>query len=142
MAAAEYLPDLEQGPELPEELRRPKSVVAPAYIDQRTSKSFAPDEPKDYAIRMAAGSTPLPRNEDGTITGGYVPEAFGGPRHARVPRTEAQDRAALKKVATDIAAETAPAAAEQSFEASDTAGVAPEGAEAASAAQDGANGKP
>jgi hypothetical protein len=89
--------------ELPAELVAPASKASPV-VDQR-GKPFDPTLPKDHAIRTAAASTPALRNPDGTLAGGYVPEPFGGPRHAPVPRTEAAERAARKAVAAGIAEE-------------------------------------
>jgi hypothetical protein len=103
-AAAGHLPELEQCPQLPEEFGRPQRVASNPSVDQR-GKPFDPTLPKDYAIRMAAASTPAPRNVDGTLAGVYLPDPHGGIRHAPVPRSEAQERAVLKKVAGDIAAE-------------------------------------
>jgi hypothetical protein len=78
--------------QLPEALRslrvRPASVSA---TDQRLTEAPPP-------------AAPPARNEDGTLVGAHVQDPFGS-RHAIMPRTEAQERAARRQVAADIAAE-------------------------------------
>lgn len=97
------LPELE-ALELPAELRASSAVAAadPA-TDQLNRKPFDPNEPKDRAMRLAAGSTSMSRNPDGTLSAGSVQSPFGGnSAGAAMPRTEAEDRAARKKVAAEL----------------------------------------
>jgi hypothetical protein len=94
-AAAEgYLPALEQCPELPEEFQQPETIEPKTEVDQRTT----PFDP------MAAGAVPRERNADGTLAGGSVRHPFEGTRTAVVPRTDAEELAARRKVAEDLEA--------------------------------------
>lgn len=100
-AADGFLPALEQCPELPDEFQRP--AAPKADVDQSARAAFDPSLPKDHAIRMEGGSTPARRNEDGTIAGAHVSEPFAAQRFAPVPRTDAEELAARRRVADDLA---------------------------------------
>lgn len=104
-AAANHLPSLEQCPQLPEEFQRPKVVASNPAVDQR-GKSFDPNLPKDYALRMTSGSVPAPRNADGSPAGASVRHALGDDINRGIfPRTEAQSRAARRNVEAEVAKE-------------------------------------
>lgn len=103
-AAADHLPSLEQCPQLPEEFQRPQRVASNPSVDQR-GKPFDPDLPKDHALRMASGSTPAPRKTDGTLADFSDRVPFEDRKGVAVPRTEAEDRAAHRKVAAEVAKE-------------------------------------
>jgi hypothetical protein len=101
------IPALEPLP-LPVELRTSNAFVGGAPTAQFTRAPHDSSVPKDRAIHLAAGSVPMARNEDGSLLGGFVGDPFGGDiGRAAMPRTDAEDRAARKKVAAEIDKEDA-----------------------------------
>jgi hypothetical protein len=109
-AADDYLPDVAEVPDrllaLPDDFQRPGGVADQASV-QGARKAFDPTLPKDHEIRAAAASVPAVRNDDGTIAGGSYRNPFETTTGMTVPRarTEAEERAARRFVATQIAAE-------------------------------------
>jgi hypothetical protein len=88
-----FLPEIDPSLKLPEEFQQP------------TTASSHTDQPRDHASRMVAGAVPAERNPDGTLRSVSGPNAFVGNSGVAVPRTEAQDRAARRKVAAEISKE-------------------------------------
>lgn len=99
-----YLPKLDASDlALPSSLQ-PRQPVSPS-IQQGTRKPVDPNLPKDYDLRMASGAVPVERNPDGTIAGASVRHPFEAQRFAMVPRTDAEELAARRKVAKKLDAE-------------------------------------
>lgn len=90
--------------DIPVELRASAAAANPA-TDQVTRAPHDPRRPKDHAIRMAGAAVPSPRNPDGSIADGSFPEWGGAKRFAMVPRTDAEELAARRKVASELGSE-------------------------------------
>lgn len=100
----ENLPELEDL-ELPAVLRPAPAPLADSSVSQLTRKPFDPTVSADHDLRMAAGSTPADREADGTLTGVSLRHSRVGNDFVPAPRTEAQERAARKRIADELAAE-------------------------------------